>query len=715
MRLAPLLGTATLALVLVASVVGRSQSVTLWQEAEGALLDRMFVWRGQVPTADAFVLVEVDDATLAEFPDVSERRTGTADLLDAIAAAGASSITLDLLYLDEERLLPEPLTNDVAAWLERDAEPSEARRLLTEVRELTRGDERFAAALKEHEVLLGFHLGTRGDDLTDTRIPRATYGQVVPGPFAPSGKSRGLVSLPAFTAAASRMGFLTVNETGGGVRAVPLVRRIGGRHFIPLGLQMAAHHEGLSRGKMVYRGDDGTVRLGDTTLEGDDGQLWLNWREPSSNRRVSASEVLNGNVDLSGRMALVAYTAFGQDAHATPWGPEPAALVHATLMDNVLVGDPLHRAPVWADALLTGLSGGLVVLAFLPVVPRRIRPVAAAAGFVVAAVVPVVSFLWATTWLGMIGGLLAAAATSLVCFVTAWAQEGAAARALRSAFAHYVSDDLLEAMVADPSLVQLRGQRRELSVLFSDIRDFTTYAERIEPLVLIGFLNHYLTPMTRAVMAHRGYVDKFIGDAVMALFGAPVADEDHAANAARTAVDMFQGLDDVRPEARRLGVDLQIGVGINSGTVAVGNMGSDQRVEYTVLGDAVNLASRLEGLTKSYGVFCLLGPATAAALSDVFVTRWIDRVRVKGKDLPVDIHELCADDRRAIVTYRSLAQWEAAREALMNGDLVGARLAFTAFASHNPDDPVVRIHLQRLAELDELPPDWDGVYTHLRK
>ncbi|MCA9567505.1 MAG: adenylate/guanylate cyclase domain-containing protein, partial [Myxococcales bacterium] len=537
-----------------------------------------------------------------------------------------------------------------------------------------------------------------------------------PSDELPQSQTRALASMDRYAKAASRLGVITVDEhVDHTIREVKLARRHGQRHFVPLGVQMAATRLGVSRGKMAFLGGDRAVRLGDREIRGDDDfSVWLNWRGRGAFPVVSAVDVLDGTVDLAGRMVVVGYAQLAQDSARTPWGREPAALTHATLMDNILADDLLIRAGKPAELALVGLCGGLVVLGFL--LPwRPARFLGALAGCAAAVVLPPAAFLAQGTWLPGVGALLAAFGGTLVAFTAAWLQEGSEARALRKAFAHYVSDELLAEMVKDPSLVQLAGQRRDLSILFSDIRSFTTYSERIEPLDLIGFLNHYLTPMTRAVMRNRGFVDKYIGDAVMALFGAPVPEEAHAEHACRAALDMFTGLDSVRPEAAKHGIDLAIGVGVNSGVVAVGNMGSADRLEYTVLGDAVNLASRLEGLTKTYGVFCLLGERTARALPPVFRVRRLDLVRVKGKEEPVEIFELCGDDRVTVVSHAEPEAWEAGVQAWRDGDFPTARAAFTRFRDANPDDRVAGLYLERMALLGEPPQPWDGVFTHQTK
>ncbi|MEZ4317728.1 MAG: adenylate/guanylate cyclase domain-containing protein [Myxococcota bacterium] len=722
-RLAP---WAALVLALGVAALTAVQRTTLergtWTETDFGFLDMWTRMAPPRPVPDALVVVAIDDATLEAAPELLERRAGMASLLEAIQGAGARVVAIDLFFAAPEQLLPGPLTTDLAAWVE-DPEPDTPPRasdLLRRSHDETTGDDHLEAALAGTNAILAAHFGLTGNlPAEDRSLTRGTFAQVVAGEALPESEPRMVASLPRFNLAAKRLGVITFEDDFGGVRRIPLVRRSGPRHFVPFAFQALAAYEGTNRGKMAFLGTEGTVVLGDRRIEGDGSDVWLSWRPVHDFHTVSAIDVLRGTAGdaLRDRLVLVGFSHLSHDTVGTPWGPVPGVYLHTVAIENAMSGRWLVRAPAWADALLTGLLGGLVALAFaVPGVRTTGRLATIGLGLAVAVGVPGLLRVTQDVWVGSFGPLLGVLLPGAAAASVAWLQEGAQARELRSMFAHYVSDDLVDAMVRDPSLVKLRGDRRELTVLFSDIRDFTSFSEQLPPLELVGFLNAYLTPMTRAVLDHRGFVDKFIGDAVMALWGAPLADPAHAVNACRSALAMFRALDEVRPEAERHGIDLAIGVGINTGEVAVGNMGSAERFEYTVLGDAVNLASRLEGLTKTYGVFCILGPATARALPDTFDVRRLDLVRVKGKAAPVEIFELCGEAGTTVARYEDRPGWDAAIDAFRTGDLATARARFTAFASLNPADTVCRLYLERLGDLGaEAPAGWDGVFTHTRK
>jgi adenylate cyclase len=355
---------------------------------------------------------------------------------------------------------------------------------------------------------------------------------------------------------------------------------------------------------------------------------------------------------LDGALVFVGASEVGVgDVTATPFGTEvPGVLVHAAVADNLLGGTFLREAglPRMLSIAVLLLIGPLV--AFLVVAIGRLRVSSLAAIALVFAwpVVAYLAFLHAGWRLEVVAPMAAGIVALLgalpyqVFRVDAWA------RRIRRTFEHFVSQAVVEEMLANPERVALGGERRELTVLFSDIRGFTSISERITSEELVQVLNQYFTPMTRLVLAEGGTLDKYMGDALMAFFGAPVEQPDHAARACRAALRMTEKLAELNagwraegklPEGGALGV----GIGLNSGEMSVGNMGSEDVFDYTVIGDNVNLGSRIEGLNKMYAAQILVSGATAeAAGAEGFLFRELDRVRVKGKQEPVALHELLA-------------------------------------------------------------------------
>lgn len=722
-RLRPFALGAALAAIFAASVGaqrGGLLPLAFTETMELTALDWLFLLRGPQPPAPEVALLAYDDATLEERAAAFERRAGVAEVVRAATAAGVGVLGVDLMFAEPEVLLDPALEADLRAWGEATSENSAESALLARVLAQIGGDEALAAAIDDADrVVLAFHLGAQGSlPAKDRSLAKGKYGQTVPGPYLPEEAGKVLASLPALQRRAAGLGLITTwQDQLGAVRDVPLAVGLEGSVFMPLAVALVARHRGVSRGELTYLGTEGAVLLGETPLvSSHNRRMLLNYRGPKAYPTYSVRDLLDGTLPadaLAGKIAILGYTHLGSDAVQTPYGRQPGMVVHATAVDNLLRGDPLRRAAPWLDALWVLSTGIGVSLGFLARRPlSQVALAASALGLSVLTSLGVFALadLWIATATPLLTGLSAAAAGMGVAYF----QEGKQRRTLRRSFAHYLSDALVEEMVADPSRVSLRGERRELSVLFSDIRSFTTFSERTEPEVLAGFLNAYFTPMTQAVLDNQGYVDKFIGDAVMALFGAPVSRAAHASHACQCALDMKMGLATVRPVAEKLGIELNIGVGINTGEMVVGNMGSATRFDYTVLGDAVNLASRIEGLTKQYGVFCLVGQATARAAPD-FAFRPIDWVRVKGKGEPVELFELLGHSGEPS-PYRALDRWDAAMSAWRAGDLGSARREFGAFSEENPGDPPCALFLARLAELGEYAPaGWDGVFTHTKK
>ncbi|HEY8375533.1 MAG TPA: adenylate/guanylate cyclase domain-containing protein [Nannocystis sp.] len=706
-----------------------------WVDAlERASLDQRFRWRGPIPTTGEVVIVAIDDATLEHRAEIYQRRAGTAMLLAKIAEAGPAAIGIDQIYVDPEEVLSPGLTARVREYVDKNmldgAGPkSQAEALLAEVARELAGDADLAAAVKAAgRAVLAVHFtqdAQEGRELPAAETLRhGRYGQQDARSPPVRVGTRGLVSLAEVVAAARALGTITVEEERDrAVRSVPAAFRVGDAAYAPLSVQLVALREGLSRAELAFLGGEGQIRIGPRRVPlGEAEAILLNFRGgPGTFPTVSAVDVVEGRAKeaLRDKIVLVGVTYFGHDMVRTPFAADlPGVELQATAVDTILAGDALVRAPALVDALVTLAAGLLVSLLFVARLRAgplgRIAGVLAVAGLIVLAAW--LSFTRAHVWLALVWPLLATALAGVAALAVAYAGEAVQRARLRRTFAHYLGDEVLEELLADPAALALGGARRELTVLFSDIREFTGVAERLSPEDLVALLNTYLTPMTQEVLSRAGYVDKYIGDAVMAVYGAPVPRADHAERALATALAMHAALARLQPELRAYGIEgLAIGVGINTGEMVVGNMGSADRFDYTVVGDAVNLAARLEGLTKTYGVFCLVGPGTRAAAPASYRFREVDLVRVKGKGQPVALFELLAGPGGEIARYRALPCFVAGVEAYRRGAFAVARAEFAAFQQENPDDPVVRLYLERLrAHGDAAPPGWDGVtvFTH---
>jgi adenylate cyclase len=285
---------------------------------------------------------------------------------------------------------------------------------------------------------------------------------------------------------------------------------------------------------------------------------------------------------------------------------------------------------------------------------------------------------------------------------------------LRQTFQKYVSPAIVEEILAHPANIELGGRKAKLTVFFSDVRGFTTISEQLGPKALSDLLNSYLTPMTEIVFKNRGTLDKYMGDAVMAFFGAPIAYNDHAKWACRCALQSLEKLFELQKEYEKKGLPtIDIGIGLNTGEVNVGNMGSQTVRSYTVMGDAVNLASRLEGINKEYGTRIILSEFTYNEVKDSFVCREVDWVRVKGKILPVKIFELIAENKVPEKLQEPMKWFQQGYEHYHAKGWAAAIEAFSKALDLNPADSVARRYVLRCQDYLTHPPsdDWDGVFV----
>ncbi len=389
----------------------------------------------------------------------------------------------------------------------------------------------------------------------------------------------------------------------------------------------------------------------------------------------------------------------------------PGVELQATLLDTILEGDALRDPPFAATALailLTGLLAGIAGRACrhawqsgLSVVVFTLLPMA-----------PGILAYRMAVWLPVapmaVAGLLASVGAVAVNF----ALEGRQKRFIKGAFRQYLSPAVIEALVRNPGQLALGGEEKQLSIYFSDVQGFTGISEGLTPTRLTALLNEYLTAMTDIILDEGGTIDKYEGDAIIAFWNAPLSQADHPVRAVRAALRCLQTLGAMRPDlAARYGRELHARIGLNTGMVVVGNMGSNQRFDYTFLGDAGNLASRLEGINKQFGTFILISQATREALAGAFPAREVATVRVVGRREPVRVYEPFLPDAYAAATDR-LRAFESALAAYYRGEVEAALAAFTALRTN---DAVADAYVRRIERMTTRPVPWDGVWTMTEK
>ena len=712
-------------------------------------VDARFVVRGpRTPKGDDIAIVGFDDALRTSAPDVFQKRAGWGRFLDALAAYEPRVVAIDAFFASPEIPLPPGVVEQVRsaraglgdAETARSPAVAAAGQALQAVIEATRGDDDLAAALgRAGNVLLGSLFFLEGGEAAPLApgspeppgLAGARYEEAVvlerPLLQRPPRAERSVYSsLELLARAAAGSGFVNVaKDEDGKVRRAFTVVEHGGRYYKPLSLAAVARLTRPAR-PMSHVAGESAVGLGDLALPVDPrGVALLSWlgREATF-PTYSGAAVLTGELPkerLRNRVVFVGYTDAARDRFATPFDPAlPGVEIHATLAHNALHGELMSRASPLLDALAVLLLGALLTLLQL----RRLRLGRAwlpAAGAVVALAgwLALAQALFAAgTVLAVASTLTAVLVVGLASVTVGLATEGREKAQLKAAFSQYVSGALVDRLLADPSRVRLGGERRELTVLFSDIRSFSSFSERMDPQALSSFLNEYLTPMTHAVLDEGGMLDKYIGDAVMGVYGAPLELPDHAAAACRSALRMQGDLCRLNEGWQARGLpEIRIGVGLNSGPVSVGNMGSEVRFDYTVMGDTVNLGSRLEALTKEYKTGILVAARTRELAGEAFLFRELDFARVKGRGGSLPVFELLGEAGDPGVDPVRLELYGQALERYRARDWQAASAALQALLEAHPDDGPAKVMVGRLNALEADPPPegWDGVYEQRSK
>ena len=601
---------------------------------------------------------------------------------------------------------------------------------------------------------LGHYFDANYNELVDrfggiplqTRAPINDVGFNYGGdPFAHLAARSGTVAnLPALEAAASGNGAFTVDPDPDGIhRRVPLLFSHAGELYPSLAAEAVRVASGARSYSIKTAGSSGEASFGKSTgitqlrigkeftvPTNSRGEIWVWYTQPVAARYVPAWEVLAGNVDrqkIEGNIVLVGTTAAGlRDVRATPLDPvSPGVAVHAQIIEQILLGEYLER-PDWATGaeLLYLFALGLPLALLIPRVGAVGTALLGGSGIAVAVAL---SWYAYSSWRWLLDPIypgLAALGVYLVGSLQNFLQSEAQRRSVRRAFSRYLSPTLVDELAADPARLRLGGEMRDMTLLFCDVRGFTTLSEQLDPHALTHLVNRFLTPMTDIILAARGFIDKYMGDAIMAFWNAPLDDPEHPRHACEAALSMLKALEQLNVQLARgdegIGrplAPLAVGIGINTGLCCVGNMGSDQRFDYSVISDEVNLASRLEGQSPTYGVSIVIGESTRVRVA-TFACLELDRIRVKGKTHPVRIYTLLGGEALAsserfqelvkahdamLAAYRG-QRWEEALAAISECRRLGPDLGL---------EQLHRLYETRVAGFRSAPPppEWDGVYV----
>ncbi|HLL26244.1 MAG TPA: adenylate/guanylate cyclase domain-containing protein [Xanthobacteraceae bacterium] len=681
-------------------------------------------------------IVDIDERSIAEIGQWPWPRTVLADLLQKLAAKGAAAIAFDVMFPEADRTSLEEVVRRMP--------PEQAAIVAPLVGSARTNDEVFAEALKATPSVLG---ATLSNAKTDSSLPQKAG-------FAVAGDDPRPFMIP-FTGATGNLEILNAATKGIGalnwtpdrdqvVRRVALIYRLNNGYVPSLAAEALRVAQGASTfvlkasnasGETAFGKNLGLnhIRIGDLDVETDaQGAIWMKFRPTAPERFISAAKVLSGEADeqeISGRIILVGTSAPGLlDLRATPVDAViPGVEIIAQMIEHVAGARSLTR-PDYAIAVeeFAFIVLGILLAAIFPRVSARVSSLIGVAAIAVLVIAGWLAYQYA----GLLFDPLYPA-LGIACLVSAatfyfYRRVELQRSEIQGAFGRYVSPAVVNELIADPDKLELGGEVREITLLFCDVRSFTSISERLSAHELTTFINELLTPLSEVILAHRGTIDKYIGDAIMAFWNAPLDEPAHAREACLAAVEMAGRMGELnrgwRESAAANGREFQevkIGIGINTGNCCVGNLGSAQRFDYSAIGDEVNIASRFEGLSKAYGVTAIAGERTIQE-GGPFPALELDLVRVKGRGRPGRIFtplDLLDGDRnmharlklkhdRFLHAYRA-QDWDVAEAAIGECRALGIAALETYYS----------IFAARIAAFRVEPPaaNWDGAFTALEK
>ncbi len=700
------------------------------QEIRVRTFDTFQVLQPRIKAARPVTIVDIDERSLAD-PRLGQwpwPRTRIADIVINLTRLGAVVIAFDAVFSEPDRLNP-----DIAA----DTFSSLDEEMRARLRQLPSNDSILADAIKSSRVVLGESGGPNVRADLNEKLPVTGLAMLGEEPQRFMFQFPGLLrNVPVLEEAAAGRGLFTIKpERDGIVRRVPMIMVAQGITMPSLTFEMLRVASGS--GTILIKADEAGIQSlgvkGFAIPTDRNGQLWIHYAPRDPSIYVSAIDVLEGRVapdKIAGKLILIGTSSIGlNDIKTTPVTPAmPGVEVHAQVLESALTGDVVSQ-PNYGISIefLAALIMGLLVIAFAP----KFGPVTlVAVGGLFASV------LIGTSWyfyvqhrllIDFTYPLMSTTAIYLTLIFSAFVREQQQRRQIRSQFVQYMSPALVEQLAQSPERLVLGGEEREMTIMFSDMRGFTSISEtyKRDPQGLTALMNRFLTPLSNAILARKGTIDKYMGDAIMAFWNAPLDDKQHQLNACDAALDMLERIGDLNrereQEARDGGhvyVPLNIGVGLNTGTCVVGNMGSDVRFDYSVFGDSVNLASRLEGQSKEYGFPIIVGSKTALAVKEKFAILELDFIMVKGKKEPEVIYAIAGREDVAnsgrfqrlrnltiemLACYRS-RDWDGALAAIERGrktdEAHTLRYLYSLYEA--------RI---RAFQTEPPPDDWDGAFA----
>lgn len=684
-------------------------------------LDYQFRVRGTIKKHLAPVaIVAIDEKSIKELGRWPWTRNIIATGIEKLFEYGASVVGLDIVFSESENVQQRE-------FIKKLSEKIGSKEIIFALQNID-FDAPLANIVRKYKdkLVLGYFFDFEGTEPrgSDRFIKKSEISVILKTPPQSSMyllKARGVnTNISAIEKYGKHFGFFNAKGDKDGIyRRAVLIAEYGGSLYPSLPLQMARLYKGENIILYVEEGFATRIRIGDIRIPlMGRGEILLNF--PGHKKtfpHYSFVDVLKrriGPEELKGKIILIGATAVGiYDVRPTPVDETyPGVEIHATAIDNILEGRYLMR-PEWLwffELLALWLIFGIITFTML----RR-----GAMGSIFISFIPIallnggsyIAFRFFNLWIKVVYPTTASILLILILAFYRYFKEERMKRMIRNAFEHYLSEELVEIVVTDPEKLKLGGEKREITILFSDVRDFTTLSEELSAEEVAEFLHGYLTPMTRVILKHKGLLDKYIGDAIMAIFGAPVYIDDHAERACFAALNMLEVLKEFNRTTKWK--EVNIGIGINTGKCIVGNMGSDVLFDYTAVGDTVNIASRLEGITKVYKENIIVSESTVEKIKNPsLIFRELDYVKVKGKKKPVRIFQLVGERNKVEETkLRLYEEFSKGLSSYRKGQWDDAIKYFKKCLEIDSLDFPSQLFLQKCNKLKEVKPtDWDGIF-----
>lgn len=682
-------------------------------------------------------IIDIDEESLQKIGQWPWPRTTIANMIENLGQAGAVVIGFDIVFAERDRLSPVEIAK---------AKTNLSKGMQAELGKLPDNEIAMRDAMRRTQVVLGETSVRNAEDrIVEGRpIRDVSFAQLGEDPRRHLPQFSNLVqNLEILNEAASGFGVFSVDQDPDGIiRRVPLIVKIQDKIRLALGaesLRVATGGDSFAT-KTNINGLQSIVLAGKEISTDRKGNIWPYFSTMVADRYIPASNIIERSFDpkkVNGHIVLVGTSAVGlEDYRSVPIGTRvPGVEIHAQIIENLLTDKTLHR-PFYAlayELAAVALMGLLIIIA-VPLLGAVWSGLLAIGTIAAIASISWYSFSQQLMLVDATWPILSTALIFIAMAMSNYIQEERNKQQIKSAFGQYLSPALVNRLSENPEQLSLGGSTRELTVLFTDVRGFTALAEsyRDQPEGLTSLMNTFLTELSNPILKRDGTIDKYMGDAVMAFWNAPFDVDAHPEKACRAALDMIASIDALNVSRRTEAIetsksdfqDIRVGIGINTGPCVVGNMGSENRFDYTALGDTVNIASRLEGQSKPYGLPIVIGPETAENTSKTFAVFEIDLIKVKGKSQPIKIYALAGDEILAqssdFVEFRALnsgmiasfraQDWEAAFEILDLLEELGEKLKL-------PVEEYLLIYRSRITEFIDNPPgaNWDGVYSALSK